>query len=118
MSSRTRSFTPEAYLSLAVVIVVSSALWASSAWANRNPTSCTLVSAGLLLGEFRDTARCRGGANNFTQCSADSECPGGRALRGNLQCRAQRESAVYHGHRLSRWDRCGDMCLGGCGDRR
>ena len=82
MSTRTRSFAPTGYLSLALVIVLSSALWASSAWANRNPTSCTLVSAGLLLGEFRDTARCRGGANNFTQCSADSECPGGTCAPG------------------------------------
>ena len=69
-------------VTIALIGAVAGILAASDAWANRNPPTCTLVSAGLLLGEFRDTARCRGGANNFTQCSADSECPGGRALRG------------------------------------
>ena len=69
-------------VTIALIGAVAGILAASDAWANRNPPTCTLVSAGLLLGEFRDTARCRGGANNFTQCSADSECPGGTCAPG------------------------------------
>ena len=82
MSTRIRNFGLTRFIAFALVTVVGSALAASSAWANRNPPSCTLVSAGLLLGEFRDTARCRGGANNFAQCELDSECPGGTCAPG------------------------------------
>lgn len=73
MSKRVRDLNRVGWLALGLVLV----LGVGSAWANRNPPSCTLVSAGLLLGEFRDTARCRGGANNFAACVVDSECPGG-----------------------------------------
>lgn len=78
MSQHVRCLTRGAWFALALLLV----LGPSNASANRNPPSCTLVSAGLLLGEFRDTQRCRGGANNFSQCAVDSECPGGTCDTG------------------------------------
>lgn len=78
MSQHVRSLTRGGWFTLALIVV----LGTSNAWANRNSPSCTLVSAGLLLGEFRDTERCRGGVNNFSQCAVDSECPGGTCDTG------------------------------------
>ncbi len=78
MLQHVRSLKRGGWFALALILV----LGVSNAWANRNPPSCTLVSAGLLLGEFRDTERCRGGANNFSQCTVDSECPGGTCDTG------------------------------------
>lgn len=70
MSQYVRSLTRGGRLALLV---------ASNARANRNPPSCTLVSTGLLLGEFRETPRCHGGANDFSQCAVGSDVGAARA---------------------------------------
>ncbi|MEO6025402.1 MAG: hypothetical protein ABIR79_00860 [Candidatus Binatia bacterium] len=82
MSMSIRNQNCGARFAIAILVAFAAFFATSSAWANRNPASCTLVSAGLLLGEFRDTARCRGGANNFAGCAVDSECPGGTCAPG------------------------------------
>ena len=68
---------------LAVVLaVLICALTPSQVRANRNPPSCVFSSGAYGLRASRDTPRCRGGDNNFTQCTVDSECPSGACAAG------------------------------------
>ena len=143
MSTRTRASRLTGYLSLALVIVLSSALWASSAWANTNPdglqrwcprgcssassatppvvgagrtTSRNALQPANVPGDLRsgwDLQRCRA-QRESSRVLTDTDCPGGTNV-GTCVLGMLRSSVTRWTARPSTTGRCWALHLGACG---